>query len=63
MLKLINLTNLGERQTVTHQSQEAEAEKFLCHAFVNAQNVGCVTITDGDYPARVAHGLMLKVTS
>ncbi len=52
-------TQPGDRQSVAHQAQEGE--KFVCHAFVNTQQLGCVILTDGEYPSRVAFGLIFKV--
>ncbi|WAR21613.1 YKT6-like protein, partial [Mya arenaria] len=34
---------------------------YICHVYVNSNNVGAVVIADHEYPQRVAHTLLNKV--
>lgn len=43
----------GEKQSVKHS-------EYFCHSQVTSTNVGVSVITDGEYPARVAFGLIAK---
>lgn len=35
--------------------------EYICHVYVNSNNLGGVVIADAEYPQRVAHTLLNKV--
>lgn len=48
-------TAVGTRQTVQEQ-------EYMCHAFSSANGLSGICIADAEYPARVAFGLLSKIT-
>ena len=48
-------TGVGARQSV----KEAE---YMCHVFVRADNLAVVCVSDHEYPPRVAHTMMQRLS-
>jgi len=59
-------TRGGERQSVKHQMDEnvslpqGVSNNFVCHCSVSLAKLGCVLISDGEYPIRVAYDFIKK---
>jgi len=54
-------TDPGAKQTVKHSKKDEVEIEFHCHTYVNLKNLGCVVITDGEYPFRVAYDFINKI--
>lgn len=52
---LVERTGVGARQSV----KEAE---YMCHVFVRADKLSVVCVSDQEYPPRVAHTMMQRVS-
>jgi len=52
---LVERTGIGARQSV----KEAE---YMCHVFVRADNLSVVCVSDHEYPPRVAHTMMQRIS-
>jgi len=52
---LVERTGVGARQSV----KEAE---YMCHVFVRADNLAVVCVSDHEYPPRVAHTMMQRLS-
>jgi len=52
--EVISRSAKGERQSVQHK-------EYFCHAQVTSNEIACAVITDGEYPGRVAFGLISQI--
>jgi len=52
---LVERTSIGARQSV----KEAE---YMCHVFVRSDSLAVVCVSDHEYPPRVAHTMMQRVS-
>jgi len=52
---------LSER-TATGTRQTVQEQEYMCHAFSSANGLSGICIADAEYPARVAFGLLSKIT-
>ncbi|XP_052772688.1 synaptobrevin homolog YKT6-like [Mya arenaria] len=48
-------------RTMTASRSSVKEQEYICHVYVNSNNVGAVVIADHEYPQRVAHTLLNKV--
>ncbi|XP_074595940.1 YKT6 v-SNARE homolog [Brevipalpus obovatus] len=51
---IVERSERGSRASIKEQ-------EYLCHAYVRADNLSAVIISDRDYPNRVAHTLLSKI--
>jgi len=54
-------TNPAEKQSVKHSQPDDPTMTFICHCYVTTKKLGCVVISDGEYPFRVAYDFITKV--
>jgi len=57
--EVANRTNLGDRNCIRHSPKDMDME-FHTHCYVNAEGLGCVVLTGGEYHQRVAFTLLSK---
>jgi synaptobrevin family protein YKT6 len=55
---LLFLTKTFMKRTEPGQRQSVEHEGYVVHCYVRSDGLGGAVTTDGDYPARVAFGLL-----
>ncbi|KAH3705444.1 synaptobrevin homolog YKT6-like [Dreissena polymorpha] len=48
-------------RTLASSRSSVKEQEYICHVYVNSNNVGAVLIADHEYPQRVAHTLLNKV--
>jgi len=59
--KLLAGPNRGENKLCNIRKKDDVEIEFHCHSYVNFKNLGCVAITDGEYPFRVAYDFINKI--